>query len=331
MNYSINLGAWKSVFAVPSAVVDDYILLASSAAIKTLLYLLRHGGDSFSEKQIAKELRLSEDAVTDALVFWEQAGLLAQNGGEFSPPAAESPSFGFIAEKKDNDIKISPANAVNIKDKTNALTPKEIASRLEQSSEVKFLFDEAQKIFGRPLNHTEQRGLISIHDYIGMSTDIILILINYCRSIDRLSVRYAESVAASWSDMGIKTHRQAEDYIAVLKQQNQSFARIKKMFGIERNLNTREKEFITKWTEQYKMSFEMIEEAYSIMCNKTARISFVYVDKILLSWREKGVKTPEDVKKERESFNSVSKKENDNPSYDLEKYEEYVLKNTPKG
>ena len=55
MNYSINLGAWKSVFAVPSAVVDDYILLASSAAIKTLLYLLRHGGDSFSEKQIANK------------------------------------------------------------------------------------------------------------------------------------------------------------------------------------------------------------------------------------------------------------------------------------
>ena len=42
MNYSLDAGAWNSVFAVPSSVVDKYIKLADGASLKLLLYLLRH-------------------------------------------------------------------------------------------------------------------------------------------------------------------------------------------------------------------------------------------------------------------------------------------------
>lgn len=331
MNYSINSGAWQKVFAVPSQVVDDYILLASSAAIKTLLYLLRHGGESFSNEDISKSLKLSEDAVSDALVFWEQAGLLVNNEGSLSP--AELQIHSFIAEAKGTDVKITPVNKVNIKEKTTALTPKEIAARINESGEVKFLFNEAEKIIGRTLNHTEQRGLLSIHDYIGLSTDIILILLNYCRSVDKLSVRYAESVAANWADLGITTHQQADELIKKLSEENRSFSKIKQIFGIERNLNSKEKEHITRWLTVYQMTFDMIEEAYFIMCKKTSRISFAYIDKILQSWSAKGLRTPEDVKREQESFKAAKEKnkEDDAPSYDLEKFEEMALKYTPKG
>ena len=52
MNYSLDAGAWSSVFAVPASVVDKYIKLADEASLKLLLYLLRHGGESFTEEQL---------------------------------------------------------------------------------------------------------------------------------------------------------------------------------------------------------------------------------------------------------------------------------------
>ena len=52
MNYSLDAGAWNSVFAVPSSVVDKYIKLADGASLKLLLYLLRHGGEQFTESSV---------------------------------------------------------------------------------------------------------------------------------------------------------------------------------------------------------------------------------------------------------------------------------------
>ena len=56
MNYSLNAGEWNSVFAVPSSVVDKYIKIAGGNSLKLLLFLLRHGGESFSEKELKEAL-----------------------------------------------------------------------------------------------------------------------------------------------------------------------------------------------------------------------------------------------------------------------------------
>ena len=42
MSYSINLGSWQSIFAVPSDVVDKHLKLAGGAQLKVLLWVLRH-------------------------------------------------------------------------------------------------------------------------------------------------------------------------------------------------------------------------------------------------------------------------------------------------
>ena len=45
MGYHIDLGQWNSIFAVPCAVADRHLKLASEAQLKVLLYLLRHAGE----------------------------------------------------------------------------------------------------------------------------------------------------------------------------------------------------------------------------------------------------------------------------------------------
>nr|MDE7398083.1 DNA replication protein DnaD [Oscillospiraceae bacterium] len=73
MFYSLNVGDWNSVFAVPSSVVDNYIKLASGNSLKLLLYLLRHGGEKIPGEKLAEELGFTEmGELEDAALFWVQ-------------------------------------------------------------------------------------------------------------------------------------------------------------------------------------------------------------------------------------------------------------------
>ncbi len=47
----------------------------------------------------------------------------------------------------------------------------------------------------------------------GLSPEFILTVMGYCKSIDKLSMRYVEKTAASWQEKGIDTVPEAERYI----------------------------------------------------------------------------------------------------------------------
>ena len=79
MNYFLNAGCWESVFAVPGAVVDNYIKLASGSAVKVLLYILRNNGRDVSRTEISSALNINEDDVNDAFNFWEEVGIISKN------------------------------------------------------------------------------------------------------------------------------------------------------------------------------------------------------------------------------------------------------------
>ena len=53
MEFSINMGQWNAVFAVPAAVVDEHMKLAGAAQLKVLLYLLRHAGQPVTLEQLS--------------------------------------------------------------------------------------------------------------------------------------------------------------------------------------------------------------------------------------------------------------------------------------
>ena len=63
MSYIINLGAWRSVFAVPSCVADNYIKIASGNQLKTLLYLLKNSGSVLTAAIISSETGVPEGEV----------------------------------------------------------------------------------------------------------------------------------------------------------------------------------------------------------------------------------------------------------------------------
>lgn len=87
MKYTVNLGCWGSIFAVPTDVVDKYIKIAGSAQLKVLLYILRRSGSEFSAEDIAAALNMDAFDVKDCVEFWTSFGVIAVSGGEITPAA----------------------------------------------------------------------------------------------------------------------------------------------------------------------------------------------------------------------------------------------------
>ena len=50
MSIKLDLGAWNSIFAVPSKVVDEGLKFSDGVKLKILLFVLRNSGSEFDEK-----------------------------------------------------------------------------------------------------------------------------------------------------------------------------------------------------------------------------------------------------------------------------------------
>ena len=135
MNYFLDAGCWKTVFAVPGAVVDNYIKLASGSAVKVLLYFLRNSGKDISSKEISSALSISEDDVKDAFNFWEEVNIISRSSTDTKPDKIQK-----TTPSEHTDIKGTPEPAVAApvipsSSSSFQITPKEI-EKLRQDSGI---------------------------------------------------------------------------------------------------------------------------------------------------------------------------------------------------
>ena len=102
MGYALQLGAWSSVFAVPGALVDQYIKAADGDQLKVILGLLRKNGRSYSAEEIAAAVGLSGSRAESAVQFWVQNGLLQREDAPLAtsllPAAASAPAAAAPAQ-----------------------------------------------------------------------------------------------------------------------------------------------------------------------------------------------------------------------------------------
>ena len=75
MYYGVENGMWRSVFAVPSEIVDTRLKLCGEAPLKVLLALLRYNG-GLDENALAEVTGKSVPVVRDALEYLHAEGIL---------------------------------------------------------------------------------------------------------------------------------------------------------------------------------------------------------------------------------------------------------------
>lgn len=296
MKYKFNLGIWNSVFCVPSVVVDKYLKLAAESDIKVLLFMLRNSGQELSAKEIAEELRLPEEKIEEGIDFWQQRKIIGINkSGEITPLIAEKneEENQRLAEASESKP-ISLVHKINL-ERTPDFPPVEIAKTVRGSDEANLLFKHCETLYGRPLKHNEQRTLMLMLEDACLSVEVSLILVDCCFSIKKATPAYMRTMALEWAESEIDTIEKAEKRMEEVVSLNGAVERFKKMFEVSSAFSKQQKDMINTWVNTYLFSDEMINEAYQITLNATGKLAFPYMNKVLSSWYEKGIKTPQQI------------------------------------
>ena len=259
--------------SVPITDADKLIINADGDAALLYLHILRNGG-SLDKQKAARQLGMTLERVNSAAESLRALGLLEKSEKKLLPTPE-------LPEYRSEDV-----------------TAKSAASEGFQA-----VVSETQRIFGRMLSSSELKTLFGIFDYLGLPPEVMLLLINHCIEECRENygegrlptMRAVEKEAYIWADREILTMELAEEYIRKRRDSKKTVSKYAELMNIKgRELSNTEKKYLRSWTE---MGFppESVEIAYDRTVIQTGKLAWNYMNKILLSWQEKGLHTPEEI------------------------------------
>lgn len=262
------------LLSVPGEAADRLLAAGDGDCALLYLYILRCGG-RFDPAGAAKLLKKTEAAVQVLASRLAQMGVLR----DALPvaPAEELPAYPL----------------------------EDILQRSREDNAFRGLWQECERHMGRSLSRPDLQTLFGIYDRLGMSPEVIMLLINHVA--ERLRKRYGEGrlptmhaiekEAFIWARREILTMPQAESY---LEEQQRLASRAEKLRHTlqitGREPTPTERRYMEAW---FSMGFsdEVFSLAYDRTVTQTGKLVWPYMDKILRSWYEKKLFTLEDIEK----------------------------------
>lgn len=284
----------NSYILIPSVIVDRYLNVASHKDLKVILWLLKNAGVTADDLEIARYLDITAEELKSAITFWVKNGVLAKRG--------ERLSMNVMIPNGDS----APAYSGEV-----------IEEKLKREPELHKLIKQAEKILEKLLSPNDISTLLSLHDWLGLKVEVILMIMDYCVSNGQKGMRSIEKTAIAFSDLGIDSYEKAENYIKEQQFKKTAESKIASLIGANgRALTDSEKKNINAWVSDFGFGLDMIKKAYESTVERTGKYSVSYMNTILRSWNEKGFKTLADAEGEAKPDSKKGKKET---SYDLEK------------
>jgi len=182
-------------------------------------------------------------------------------------------------------------------------TAADIHREMQSGSAFAGLVDEVQRIYGRILSSDGLRKLFGIYDALGMTPEVILMLLTHCMEEykrksggSRLpTMGYVEKAAFAWHNAGVYTMEQAENYLRVMDERLRLQKELRRLLGIrDREPSPTEEKYLEKWAGM-GFSMDVIALAYDRTVMQTGKLAWRYMDSILTNWQKNNLRTPEDI------------------------------------
>lgn len=286
---------------VPSEFIKNKIPGANPTFVKVYLYLAMLAAEKADceYSEIAHCLGLLESDLMAAIKYWQNEGVLEQNGNGIvlcANPKNASDEENSAAETAES-MQTAPHNAANIADKINS------------DPELSNMFMLAQEILGKTITERDMETLYWFCSDLGMSPEVVLMLLEYCVSKGKNRMSYIEKVAVSWNEMNLNTPDSAAEYIQNEEKKTGFLYSIRKIMGIsDRSLSQIEEKYLSKWHDELDMSEEMIALAYEYCIIQTAKLSFPYMDKIITRWAADGITTIAAAEEDNKRFKNKNRR-----------------------
>lgn len=253
--YSIDMLA-NNTTAVDNIFINNYLPYADPLYVKVYLYGLYKCQDSNSSdntlENFANELKLSQEQVEEAFVYWQEQGLI---------------QFLNVLPFEVRYLPIS-----DVLSNTKKYNAKKYETFNAQAQEI---------LSGRMITPNEYREYYDIIERFHMEKEALLMIINYCVNIKGNNVGYAyiTTIAKDWANQKITTSKQVEERLLEFENLRSGMECITKTLGIKRSLSIEERSLYQKWVEQG------FDDSILIYVAKTAKAkskaNFSYMDSLL--------------------------------------------------
>ena len=301
MNFKLNPTKLLSTFNLPKSVVEEHIKLAGGTQLKVLLYCFNNLSEEINHNNIAAALKISVNDTVDALGFWSELGY-------------------FNTDEK--EIKIQEPKKV-IKKEIIKPSREDIVDLAKNDDKIKFILDEAQKKFGRLLRANETSTLVWLYADEGLSPAVILMAIDYAKTIDKLSIGYIQKLCIDWLNNGVDTTLAAEERIKALNQRRTVWYMISSTFGLIKRSPSKKEEELADLCAELGYGREILKEAYSRTIDSIGEYNVKYILTIIKAWNKLGVKEFKDIEaleNKEETKKQDKKVKEDYAGYDKEAY-----------
>ncbi|MBP5152841.1 MAG: DnaD domain protein [Lachnospiraceae bacterium] len=296
--------------AICNRFIDEYMVDANDVEIKVYLYLIRmmSANRETGISDMADKFNHTEKDILRSLKYWEKKKLLSLEydsqrliGIRLTDPAncrpvAETVPSPIVPIRLTSDPSsyVSRPEAVPAPLRIEApavpvqrtYTRDELKSFKENPETNQLLF-VAETYLNKQLNSSDVETLYFIRSELNFTCELIDFLLQYCIEKGKRSFAYIKKVAIDWAENDITTPKQAKSYVR--NNYDKSVYTVMKLLGRSSMPTAKEAEIITKWTGEFGLSMEVIEEA----CNRTVLATdshrLEYCDKILSSWKQKGL------------------------------------------
>ena len=247
-------------------------LLSAASPDAALLYIFLNSGNR-PEEAVA-QLRLTDSRYGCAAATLRQLGLWPEERPSHIAPG-ERPSYSET----------------------------DVLEAMDRDQSFRGLYGEIQRLLGRNLNTEELKIILGFVRYLGLSAEVITVLVCYCKdrarqrgSFRNPSLRTIEKEAYAWAERGIDTVEEAAMFIHSQNVRNSRLSRLMQQLQIRgRNLTPAEERYAQGWLD---MGFdeESIAMAYEKTCLNTGGLNWAYMNKILQRWHQQDLHTAEAVR-----------------------------------
>lgn len=292
--------------SIPKTFILSHMRDADGAYVKVYLFVsaLAEEKREMSVSEIASELNLTENDVLDALDYWKANGVMEERDNALvlvgripMPPEISSP-VKKEGIKPEYDSKL-------------------VSTQISGTPELSDMVSLAQEIFGRILTKAEMESMFWFYDGLHFSPEAILLLLEYCVSKGKTSMKYIEKVAIAWNEAGAKDADSVYSIIQNEQQKNGYLYAVRKVLGIaDRALSQSEEKYLMKWRNDCGMNEDMVIHAYDCCITQIAKLSFPYMDKIIERWHKQGIHDVASAESDSKSFKE--RKSTDSEYTDLE-------------
>lgn len=284
---------------------DRLLSLHSGDAALLYLYLLRNDGECDPKAAAALGVRSS---YSECMAMLQRVGLI-KSVPQTAPPLPPTPELPVY-------------------------TAEEIARRSASDGDFRVLIAETGNRLGRLLSGADMKTLFGIYDYLGLPTDVILLLVSWCIQESKRkygpgrmpTLHQIEKEAYLWARLELFSLELADTYLRTRQQRQTESASLAQALGIrDRALSPTEEKYLTAWLD---MGFpqDAILRAYDKTVLKKGELTWPYMNRILENWHQKGLHTvPEIEAGDRPPQNRRGASQSGGPTQeDMQRMQDYM-------